>query len=314
MQIDYKTLPIIACPVCSCDHFKIITHRFDSGQIVKCSNCRHIYLNPMLTNTILGEIYEGYHLTDNQDKLIKQIEEWFNDPKGQYKYSLNYVEQNGGFKNKNILEVGCGPGRFLFECKKMGAHVTGLDISPGAVQLAKLKYGLDLLPLTLNQALNSKSIQKKTFDIIFAFEIIEHVQNPVEFLKDIYDVLTIGGKFFISTPNFELYYLMGSSAPAVNQWTEHIHFFCYDNLNRILNQCGFTQISITSLNNLEYGDRIKHKMAKKSFVNNIWKILRKIRLFYYFKNLLFSALNKNKMKEDCLSLNGTTLLSIAMKE
>src|SRR5438105_15833021 len=95
--IDYNDLPTISCPGCNSTQFDIVTTRFDSGRIVACKTCGHIYLNPTLTDDMLAAIYDSYHIAENEQAMMEMITGWFSDPQGQYQYSLNLIKVWGGF-------------------------------------------------------------------------------------------------------------------------------------------------------------------------------------------------------------------------
>src|SRR5262249_17201042 len=213
--LDQQSLLTISCPVCDSDQSAFLAHRFDSGSIVSCSGCGHAYLNQTLSDKALKEIYRQYHVAANDDEMMNIIDGWFNDPEGPYKYAIEDVEKNGGFAGKKVLEVGCGPGRFLNACAERGARVTGFDISPGAKRLAKERFGLELTSIDLNNL--PEPDPDGVFDFVFAFEIIEHVRKPVEFLKKLKHFMFSKGRLFISTPNFYLFRSMGTIAPALSQ-------------------------------------------------------------------------------------------------
>lgn len=95
---------------------------------------------------------------------------------------------------KNILEIGCGPGNFLARCKYLGLECFGSEYNDDASRLAKEK-GIDIL----NQSqLDAKS---GSFDAVLSFHVLEHVSDPLLFLKLHVSMVKTGGKICISVPN-----------------------------------------------------------------------------------------------------------------
>ncbi|HEY0097748.1 MAG TPA: methyltransferase domain-containing protein, partial [Pyrinomonadaceae bacterium] len=135
--INYNALPGIPCPICASEKYEIVTLRFDGGRIVQCLQCGHKYLNPTLTDDILKAIYTDYHEAESDESVIAMVSNWFAQPDSPYQYVLQKLELDGGLNGKRVVEVGCGPGKFLNECRLRGAIVAGVDISPGAVRMAK---------------------------------------------------------------------------------------------------------------------------------------------------------------------------------
>lgn len=312
MKIDYSTLPKIDCPVCGSEQNLLITKRFDNGPIVKCCSCNHIYLNVSFTDDVLKQMYDNYHGI-NQIKDLAIIEGWFADSDGVYQIALRKIIELGGIKNKNLLEIGCGVGRFLYECKLQGANVTGIDISPGSVALAKKYFNLDIVQVDLSEALSCGIVKKESFDLVCIFELIEHVKFPLAFLQDICYVLKPGGNLIISTPNFEYFYFLGKSADVVTRWQEHLQFFTPETLEDIIIKAGFKSLLVTTVNNLEFGDRMKQKFSRNLFVNKLWVFVRNIKVVYKLKDIFFSQLNACKTREDIKLFNGTCIFSVSKK-
>jgi 2-polyprenyl-3-methyl-5-hydroxy-6-metoxy-1,4-benzoquinol methylase len=311
--INYAELPIGSCPICSSDLFTPVTIRFDSGRIVRCSDCQHIYLNPTLSDRIIDSIYQEYHIVASDAALMNRIEGWFVDPLGPYQYMLNLIERKGGFTGKRILEVGCGPGHFINECSRLGGLVTGVDISPGAVRLAKQYFNLDLVHKTVDQALIDGDLHESAFDYIFAFEVIEHVPRPGDFIEKLSQLLVPGGLLSLSTPNFALFYALGSAAAVVSQWPEHLHFFDPSSLGSLLRRQNLELSDITTVMPLTYAGRQKQTLMRQPWLKLLWDRLRGIAIVYYLKDKVFQLLDRRREPLDVKSWNGTCLVGVAQK-
>ncbi len=101
-------------------------------------------------------------------------------------------------KKRSLLDIGCADGGFAsYAGKLLGAKTYGLDIAPLAVKKAK---GV------LDQAITHDVVKPlpfpdKSFDLVFALEVIEHVYDTDFLLDEIRRVLRPGGISIISTPN-----------------------------------------------------------------------------------------------------------------
>ena len=99
-------------------------------------------------------------------------------------------------KTSNILDIGCGVGYFLEEAKKRNWNVYGTEYSEQAVNICTEK-GLNVKKGTTS----SINFDKEFFDIITSFEVIEHINNPLEEIQSIYNILRDDGIFYLTTPN-----------------------------------------------------------------------------------------------------------------
>jgi 2-polyprenyl-3-methyl-5-hydroxy-6-metoxy-1,4-benzoquinol methylase len=85
--------------------------------------------------------------------------------------------------------------------------------------------------------------QKGTFDVVSAFDLIEHIDQPRPFLRAVAEFLRPGGNVVICTPDSEhfLRYVMGSHWPML-QPMQHLSIFSRRSLRTALEQSGFTDV------------------------------------------------------------------------
>jgi 2-polyprenyl-3-methyl-5-hydroxy-6-metoxy-1,4-benzoquinol methylase len=100
-------------------------------------------------------------------------------------------------KNRRVLEIGCSIGAAADILYERGFRVIATDISSYAVKNAK-----KLLPHIKFEVLDIDATPKykDTFDLIYSFEVIEHLENPLRCLKNMYAMLDKGGSVICSTP------------------------------------------------------------------------------------------------------------------
>ncbi len=153
-------------------------------------------------------------------KFQAMAAEWW-DPQGKFKplhmlnpTRLDYVTaQIAGqfgrdrdaarpFDGLGILDIGCGGGLMAEPMARLGADVTGADAAAGNITVASLhaqEQGLDIDYLaTTSEAL---AAQGRSYDVVMALEIVEHVADPAAFIATCRDLVKPGGLLIQSTLN-----------------------------------------------------------------------------------------------------------------
>ena len=103
------------------------------------------------------------------------------------------------WKNKSVLDVGCGTGLFSYLAAKKGANVVGIDYSKEAILRAQTKYSHKNLSY---KNIDIKNIHNEKFDVIVSLGTLEHMDNPLQMLKIFKKHLTSKGKIIITSPNW----------------------------------------------------------------------------------------------------------------
>jgi len=109
----------------------------------------------------------------------------------------NYFKPN----YETLLDVGCGRGEHLREFQNLGYQVRGVDLSNEAKELLKdveveiVDIEKELLPY-----------ENESFDVVFNKSLIEHLNNPENFMREASRVLKPGGRLVTMTPDWESVY------------------------------------------------------------------------------------------------------------
>ena len=122
----------------------------------------------------------------------------FTDVRVSYLKKMLNLKEVKPFENMRILDIGCGGGLISERLGRLGGRVLGIDPTPEAIEVAKAH-----LPPYLRSRVEYENIELSqvngTFDLVIASEVIEHVLNPGQFLKDISE--RAESNVFISTVN-----------------------------------------------------------------------------------------------------------------
>ncbi len=179
---------------------------------------------------------------------------------------------------KTILEIGCGGCYVLGKLNNTGYEVIGVDPSPIAV-----KAGKDKKLTVINDFYPTKKYSKKV-DCIFHSDVLEHIDTPINFLKEQHEGLNNEGILIISVPDCTESIKIGDVSMALHQ---HVNYFTINSLKNIVESAGFEVLDIRKAG---YGGSLYCSAIKKekSLVVN-----KKLDLE---ANLFFEKTNSNILK------------------
>jgi len=150
------------------------------------------------------------------------------------KDEIHYVNNLYAGLGRKILDLGCGTG---VVSSSFNSNYTkyGLEVSEVAAKYAA-KY-LDHLHVG---ELTSELYEDEFFDIVFCYHVIEHVADPVSFVKNICRILKTGGSLIIGAPNFDsaMARRFGTKYRMLHDKT-HVSLFSDFSLRDMLDDYGF---------------------------------------------------------------------------
>ena len=134
------------------------------------------------------------------EKFSKIADEWWN-PTGKFKplhkfnpIRIKYIKENliehfslkknnKPLKKLEILDIGCGGGLLSEPISRLGANVTGIDASKNNINIAKHHLKKSKLKINYLNCSPENLNTSKRFDVILNMEIVEHVENIDNFIK-----------------------------------------------------------------------------------------------------------------------------------
>jgi ubiquinone/menaquinone biosynthesis C-methylase UbiE len=122
-------------------------------------------------------------------------------------------------EGKRVLDAGCGAGYGAAELAQSALQVTGLDIASDAVEYARETYPIPNL-LFLVSSCTATPFPPNSFELVVAFEVIEHLEDYRAFLNECARVVTPQGLFIVSSPN-KSYYAESRAKTGPNPFHEH---------------------------------------------------------------------------------------------
>jgi 2-polyprenyl-6-hydroxyphenyl methylase / 3-demethylubiquinone-9 3-methyltransferase len=137
----------------------------------------------------------------------------FWDPRGEFRplhllnpVRLGFVAEHASLAGARTLDVGCGGGLLSEALARRGARVTGIDLAPGMVEVARLHAAEEALDIEYRVAAAEElaATLAASFDVITCMEMLEHVPQPARMLATLAALVRPGGALFVSTLNRNL--------------------------------------------------------------------------------------------------------------
>lgn len=185
----------ITCPVCKDGEGIYIAGYTKNGirsSLHECRKCHVQFFLPFLN--------PGSHWYEKMsDYSLKDI----------VKLKVNRGAQKAFLKKGDIfkkgsllLELGCGSGEFIAETQKRGLETYGVDFDQKGIEVAKRHFHLkEVMAMPFDVFFSKTDLPQ--FDYIVFFEVIEHIDNPLEFIQNVKKLLKPEGRVFLSTPSRE---------------------------------------------------------------------------------------------------------------
>jgi SAM-dependent methyltransferase len=162
----------------------ILRHTIDPiVTMVECNQCKLWHFYPAMSGD--SEFYS--ELTSLSPKYYNQI-------KWEFGIAKSLI-----LHGNSVLDVACGTGAFLRSINDIVGDAVGVDTNPSAVGLAK-KAGLKVFEKSIEQFATENTGR---FEVVTAFQVIEHIESIMPFLLKAYQCVRPGGILVVSVPNRE---------------------------------------------------------------------------------------------------------------
>jgi len=148
---------------------------------------------------------------------------------------------------ERVLDAGCGTGYGACELARAGGFVTGIDVDYGAVHFRLAAGRGEDSAVFVQATAAAMPFRDACFDLITAFEVIEHLEDWRGLLRESRRVLDSHGMFLVSTPN-KLYYAETRAREGPNPY--HVHEFEFEEFQAALCEF-FPHVQILFQNRME---------------------------------------------------------------
>ncbi|MGH3426274.1 MAG: class I SAM-dependent methyltransferase [Mycobacteriales bacterium] len=224
-----NTRTLVACTVCEDRRLKPLS-TYRRAHLVRCRNCGLVLAGRHPTDAELARKYGDYSRADYDSPITR----------------LRYRELLDSFepyrRTNRILDMGCGIGFFLEEARRRGWEAHGSEFEARAVEINRSK-GLHCVQAPIGP----DTFEPSGFDVITAFEVVEHLRDPFSEATSIAHALRPGGLFYCTTPNFgSLSRRLLRARWSVIAYPEHLSYFTPSTLRSWLRRFGFAPVGVTT--------------------------------------------------------------------
>ena len=232
------------CPSCHSEHVacigkipaggyfagRVLEQTISGGYLFRCKSCQLYFRYPKLPTQKLEELYQ-LAPEGNWSSTFTERVDW----------AIASQWIGGDHESGDVLDIGCNDGVFL---TGLGSEYSryGIELNANSAKRAE-ERGVNIIGQHFEDIIKQAS---RGFDVITAFDVIEHVDDPLHFMKLITDKLNLGGEIIISTGNTasKTWTFMGSK-----YWychiPEHITFINPEWVNGAAHKLGLKVVNMT---------------------------------------------------------------------
>jgi SAM-dependent methyltransferase len=228
------------CPVCQVDRWTTVYEgpirdgTFGQSRPARIARCTSCGIDRLAEDVVLGEqAYRGDYRTHvGQDHDLARH---FVQHDELARFTLDVIWPRS-FRDKTVVDVGCGGGSLLDHIRGLPREIIAVDPDEGfGPLLAARGYRWYR---SLQDA--AKDVNRRA-NIALAIQVIEHVVNPVQFLREICDLVAADSVVVVSTPNRDdiLMKLLPADFPAFFYRTQHRWYFDAESLALTARAAGY---------------------------------------------------------------------------
>jgi len=244
------------CKLCA-NKAAVPTYKLKNTTVFVCAECgfhfiNHLDIMPPDNSNEEAQTLDQKSYAYIEGKLIANGKQLANN--------LRLVKQYHSLSQTHCLDIGAGAGLFSYLMAEEGALVYGIEPQKTFRDFALKKFGITLIRETIDDQHWQQDFTG-FFKIITLWDVLEHVNFPVETLKQVYNVTKEGGLLFLDTPRRDsVFYKIGEwsyrfsngSNPFIfesiysSQPFRHKQMFTLHQLIQLVEKVGFSVISMNS--------------------------------------------------------------------
>lgn len=241
-------------------------------KILECSNCTFVFLNDD------SHIDDSHYENSLMHAGVTTLENWRDETNVDDIRRFNSLKSE--IDGKKILEVGAGNCGFIKLSSQIASEAYAVEPEKKYHKEFKLE---NIKILSDTDSLNTK------FDSIFTFHVIEHVKDPLSFVLNLLNLLKLGGKIFIETPNsndalISLY--QSNSFQDFTYWDNHLVLFNNKSFEYLCNKIIGIKYKSIAVQRYNISNHLYWLASGKPGGHKVWNFLNNEVIENQYKNIL----------------------------
>ncbi len=227
----------MTCYLCGSERFEPVPGKVrDRAEIpiLRCQDCGLVFLGSF------DHIHENFYDSDYTDENLAR-QNW-----DHYLHECRVDDQRRFqqiaplITNKRFLDVGCGGGGVLLRSKDLAQEILGVE--------PQVRWRSVLNPGGVPTVASLAEVPAQSFDVVALFHVLEHIPDPVPFLREILSKAAPGGRIVIEVPNSEdalLSLYQNQAFSEFTYWSPHLFLYSSATLGRLFEKAGVSRSSFS---------------------------------------------------------------------
>jgi SAM-dependent methyltransferase len=209
-----------------------------------CAACGHKQFLPDLTDETLADVYaRGYWATESEPDIYAEYYRAKSNPTADD--ILAALVARGMRPPFRLHEFGCGTGLSVHHLRKRGVDATGSDWSPVAIGFGHAQGNTHIFPENANTLSQMSGV---ALDAVFTNHVIEHLPDPVGFLRNLAPLMSPDSLIVMRLPNGDgaLDRALGMLWDPLFYFPHHIHYFSPRSIAIAAQRAGLKVLEVTA--------------------------------------------------------------------
>ena len=179
-----------------------LRYHLRNAEVYVCNECGFHYTNSLDS---LNKVQPEVDINALTPEIENYIETQLQSNVERSEQHVSLLKEQLPLHNRRVLDIGCGGGMFLAKAREAGADTYGIELDDARVHYARTVHNLNVVKYPIEH--DYWQIEyKEYFDAITLWDVIEHVNFPIDTLKSAMHLLKPGGVLALDTPRRDSFY------------------------------------------------------------------------------------------------------------